>query len=316
MAFPVGVRHVKKRYDPEGSPILWTYVNADPSYHPIAPGPDLVGFGGNAKPASGSWAEYPDILAEAAGPPPQTVGLLSNIFSAVVFYYDPEEFTIDGGVVHATENADGSGASYDLPAESSITSPLTDNLTTWGQQGSGDVGYLSISISNPTDRTLYVQSASGTALRWVLIPIFDPVNTPVPITTLPPGVTGNTLLEKANPGFVGDITRHERRADLVEVFLGQKVLVTADSVGMYLGFVNRSHIITKVRFHWKAGMVGGAPSKTIDSTFTVEKVPGTLLPGTGTSTPEQDAAGTGGDVSMVLYFDDPTSGFGMGNFAP
>lgn len=318
-SYPVTIRHTKKRYD--DTPIAWSYVNADPSFHPIPPDPGPVGsfvpfmLGGNARPSSGSWPVHLDILQEAAGPPPTTVGLITNLFDAVVFYYDPAELTIDGGTVHATENSDGTGAGYDLPAQSGVTSPLTDSLTIWGQQGGPDVGYLSLTVSNPTDRTLYIQSATGTIMRWVLIPIIDTVVTGNPTNVLPPGVTGNTLLEKANPGFVGDLTRHEIYDDLVNVFLGQKVRITAESVGMYLGFVGRGHMITMTHFHWSA-LGGDSPRKTFDSTFRVEKIPNTLLPGTGTSTPEQDAAGTGAEVSMTLHFDDPTSGFGMGNFAP
>src|SRR5438067_1195985 len=103
MSYPITIPHTKKRYDVLGSPIAWSYVNADPSFHPIGPDPGPVGsfvpflLGGNAKPVSGSWPVYADILAEATGPPPLAVGLISNLFDAVVFYYDPTEFTIDGG---------------------------------------------------------------------------------------------------------------------------------------------------------------------------------------------------------------------------
>lgn len=213
--------------------------------------------------------------------------------------------------VTATENPDGTGQSFDL----------TDNTKLYGPQGqllgntdipfggvhsdsTGIVYTIMMDIADPT--TLYVQSVRMTGYRQ-----YQLISSSRPPPTPPPSVTGGNTLDAANPGFTADLHRDTVfDSDLVEVFLGDRVNLTVESEGSRLGFHNRGHIITIVEMDLRSELRDGIKVELIDWAYTLEKIPGTLLPGAGTSTPDQDDLGTGAEIPLfaVISNDIPTIG--------
>jgi hypothetical protein len=141
-------------------------------------------------------------------------------------------------------------------------------------------------------------------------PVVSPPSTIIPpSTTIPPEVTQRITLEAANPGMTSDITRQDRFSDVFDLFIGQKIIVTAEGEHIRLGWNSRGHVITQTRFQWEAVQGGG--SKTLTTTVRIEKIPGTLLPGSGTSNPAQDTRGDGAEVGMFLTLDDASTGLDL-----
>ncbi len=175
---------------------------------------------------------------------------------------------------------------------------------------------------NDTDHRRYIYTITGTArLRQrqsipnaILPPPppNQPPTTPPPPTTLPPEVIQRKLLEAANPGFNCEITREERPADLVTLFLGDKISLTVDGIMGNLGIIGRSHVVTRLRFRWQVQHGGDALSESLTTTATLEKIPGTLLGGAGTSSTDQDDTFDGGDLSLFAGWDATGAGWGSG----
>lgn len=148
----------------------------------------------------------------------------------------------------------------------------------------------------------------------VVEPVISPTQPPTGVinpSVVPPSVQLRQTLEHANPGFTCDITRANRTADVVKFFIGQKVLLTVESERSKIGFHSRGHVITQTRFRWKA-TGGSRPRKESSVDLRLEKIPGTLLPGAGSSSAAQSAAGTGAEVSSTLRIGVPGTGIGLG----
>jgi hypothetical protein len=236
---------------------------------------------------------------------------VSSAFGQVQLVAQASDVTIV--TCRATDNPDGSGTSYDLAASivnAGGASVFGYGTTSWS--ANTQVAALVGNIANPTDHVLYLQEMTGTILRFAAIPHLEsagppPVNqpptTPPPPTNLPPAVVQQKLLEAANPGFTCEIEREEHYADLVDLFLGQKVNLTVDGVLGRLGIVDRAHVITRLRYQWRVVDAGDVPSVSLLTTATLSKVKGTLLPGAGTSDASQDAAGDGGAISLYGAWD-------------
>ncbi len=62
--------------------------------------------------------------------------------------------------------------------------------------------------------------------------------------------------------------------------------------------------MTRLRLRWTAA-VKATPEERITTTATLEKIAGTLLGGAGTSSPDQDDAFDGGDMSLFGGWDGP-----------
>lgn len=212
---------------------------------------------------------------------------------------------------------DGSGTDV----SSHITATISQQwILIQGAAGGGvNYGPLQLQIVNPLTIPVYLQTASGDAQYKQRDPIYPVVNPPdqtgptstVP-TNLPVEVVNRIVREKANPGFTCKITFIDRY-DLLGVELGNRVNLTISE----LGIISRGHVVTGVKHHFQGSLQEDRPpSFVLESTFTLEKIPGTLLPGAGTSNSTQDAAGTGGEISAYLTFDDSSSGFGEGDFQP
>jgi hypothetical protein len=212
--------------------------------------------------------------------------------------------------VTATENQDGTGASFDLTDNTTIQHGA--NFYHEGEIPSGGVHFdaagvlYSILMDLPDPPTVYVQSVRMTGYRQ-----YQLLTSSSPPPEQPPSVTGGNTLDAANPGFTAELHRDVNYwDDQVEVFLGQRVNLTVESEGSRLGFNNRGHIITIVEMDMRAELSGGVKIELIDWTYTLEKIPGTLLPGAGTSNAVQDALGTGAEINLfaIISNDVPTIG--------
>jgi hypothetical protein len=220
-----------------------------------------------------------------------------------------EATSLDSAVWRTSEGTDVS---------SEVTATLTQRWTLLYGPASG-VYYvpLQLEMTNASGRPVYLDTAAGQLRYMTRDAIYK--TTEVPTTTGPTGGGGGSgtnarnLLEKANPGFICRITYVERYDLLGTVELGHRINLTIPE----LGIVNRGHVVTAIKHHFEGQVLEDAvPSFILTSTFTLEKIPGTLLPGAGTSSDEQDDAGTGAEIGAYLRFDDSGSGFGLGAFAP
>lgn len=264
----------------------------------------------NCVPTTPPWPENATILAEAP---------VSSAFGLVQLVAQPSAVTVT--TCRATDNADGTGASYDLAGSASPS--RADLFGVYGSvswSANTQVATLYGVVANPTDHTLYLQAMTGTILRFAAIPHREsvgppptnlPPTTPPPPTNLPPTVVQRKLLDAANPGLTCEIERDEHYEDMVELFLGQKVALSIDGVLGRLGIVARSYVVTRLRFRWQ---VTGAtpPVVKLVTQATLEKIPGTLLPGAGTSTTTQDDAGTGAEISLFARWEIAGAGWGSG----
>lgn len=177
-------------------------------------------------------------------------------------------------------------------------------------------------VVNGTDRDLTLAAVTGTLRRYISYAApTSTVTAPTaisPTTTLalpastPAGVVERKLLDKANAA-THELTREEQYGDLGTVRLGHRVNLTADGPRIKLGMVGRGHIITARAWDWEG--VDDPTGMRLTYHYTLEHIPGTVLPGHGTSSPTQDAAGTGAELSLYLRFDDATSGFDVGGLA-
>lgn len=222
--------------------------------------------------------------------------------------------------VTATENSDGTGATYDLTAGARLfvggTTPGdgtlgNDDIPTVGIHYSAAGVLYTIFYDIPDPPVAYVQSVRMTGYRQYEI---QSLSKPPP--TPPPSVTGGNTLEADNPGFNATVERSvDFWDDLVQVFLGDRVNLTVESEGSKLGFHDRGHIINRVEMDLHAEVVSGVKTEQIDWAYTLEKIPGTLLPGAGTSSPEQDTIGTGAEIPLFLSLDTPGTGIDLGGLA-
>lgn len=300
-----GTTYTLEQYD--AAPIDWT-VSVSDIYLPgrtLAPSAQTY-VTLNIIPVSPPWPTNPTIQNEGA--------VLAN-GGFIKFVTQPSYVTVT--TCRATENPDGSGASYDLLATASPS--RADLYGVYGEVGTSanpDLATLVGLIANPTDHTLYLQEMTGTFVRFASIGHYQTVVTPPitgvppPPTNLPPAVVQRKLLDAANPGFNCEIERDNRYEDMVGLFLGQKVALTVNGVLGRLGIVNRSHVVTRLRFRWQARAGGNAPTVALLTTATLEKIPGTLLPGAGTSGSDLDAAGDGADARLFAAWDTAGAGWG------
>lgn len=285
-------------YDPVGTPIAMELIS------PLAiPSLPYVGFIGQEWQFSQGQFPPPGVMWPVYTPP-GAWGLQADGVTSV----DPAGVRITSiDVVTATENQDGSGTSYDLTAETFLQGPqgdITDPLPTLGVQYLGPVAF---GIHNTHDRTLYVQSVRMTGYRLYKL---DVANQTTPTST----GTGGNALDAANPGFVVVVERSVHFwGDLTSVFLGDRVNLEIESEGQRAGFHARGHIITIEEMDYRSELQGGVKVELIDWTYTLEKIPGTLLPGTGTSTPAQDALGTGAEIPLFAVISTSIPTIGVAN---
>lgn len=292
-------------YDPIGTPVQFELVvfgatvfsvseiNGGPSYWQVSLGP--------SSPVGITFPTYvpPGLLG---GNTADGLYTLQPVGAAII--------SIDS--VDATENTDGTGAHFDLTANTDLvtnTGPILPvDYPTAGVVFLGAVAFQ-ILYDIPDPPVAFVQSVRMTGYRlYKLVPLTPNTNPPVD-----PG--GNSL-DALNPGFHAEVERSvDFWDDLVEVFLFDRVNLTVESEGARLGFHNRGHIINRVELEVKASLDNGVKIETIDWTYTLEKIPGTLLPGAGTSTPAQDAAGTGAEVPSAVGLDTAGTGIELGGLA-
>lgn len=301
MAEATGTTYTIEQYD--ASPIDWT-ANISAVYIPgrTIPASSTGTVGLNVVPTTPPWPTNAALLNEA--------DVIAN-GGFVEFVSQPSSVTVTACV--ATDNSDGSGTSYDLAASASpALATLFGVYGTIGSSANPDLATLVGTVANPTDHPLYLQAMTGTLIRFASIshsasagttPVNTPPTTPPPPSTLPPAVVQQKLLDAANPGFNCEIEREEQYADLVDLFLGQKVSLTVNGVLGRLGIVARAHVITRLRYQWRVVDAGGVPSVSLVTTATLSKVKGTLLGGAGTSDAAQDAASTGGALTLYGAWD-------------
>lgn len=211
----------------------------------------------------------------------------------------------------ATDNQDGTGATYMLTA--TVSAGLFEFFGAYGTIGYSNFDTLSLVgfIDNPTDHTIYLQAMTGTVIRFALVqqntqvqpPVTPPPTQPPPPSNLPPSVVQRKLLDAANPGFNIEITRLEHQVDLVTLFLGDKINLTLDGVQARLGIINRSHVVTRMRIRWTVVQDGDVPAPELTVIATLEKIPGQLLGGAGTSSSDQDAAFDGSQLNLFGGWD-------------
>ncbi len=303
MALPPALVYTLEQYD--AAAVDYQGVIGSGVYAAIPSG-QVVGFTG--VPVTPPWPPNAALIAQASG----VAQLVAH----------PADITMATCV--ATDNADGSGASYSL---SGVVTPPLGSLDAAGAIGTSvnDSVRLIVTADNPTDHTLYLQSITGTIIRYALIPHdqtvpidvppVTPPTTPPPPTNLPPAVIERKLLEAANPGFNCEIERNERTADLVTLFLGDKISLTVDGVRGKLGIIGRSHVVTRLRFRWQIQHDGDILAESVTTTATLEKIKGTLLGGAGTSSTDQDAAFTGGDMALFGGWDTAGAGWDSAGWA-
>lgn len=255
------------------------------------------------------------------GVPPITYGTFGPFGLAVT--YDggigtPPAPTHAGGEVAPAVDTYTAGVwAADSPDGPIVTGPSADlgtNQRIGGAAGTWE-GSLYATFSNPIlDKIVYLVSISGT-YKWVeRYQIITTIVTPDPTTEVPVSptavLTPRQYLEKLNPGFTGRIVRNMRYEDLGTILPGQRVNLTANNFRARLGMVARGHIINRVQIDWITdASAQTAPSETIKTTVEFEKIPGTLLPGSGTSTAAQDDTADGG-VIETLYFSADVVGAG------
>lgn len=296
-------------YDPNvpdgGTPVQFEMVPTDTSGNKVVglinPPSSNGGTGLYDQPAGVTFPVYT---------PPGPWGTTADGLSIIAFA-GASIISIDS--VIATENRDGTGQSFQFKDSTFLFTGgpgLSDGLVhviPFGGVHFSNAGVTFTILDIPPDPpALYLQSVLMTGYRQyeVLGANHIPPNPP-------PSVTGGNTLDAANPGFTAELHRDLNYwDDLVEVFLGQRVNLTVESEGSRLGFHGRGHIITIVEMDMKSELSGGVKIETIDWTYTVEKIPGTLLPGAGTSTPAQDALGTGAEIPLfaIISTDVPTIG--------
>ncbi len=312
MAESTGTTYTLEQYD--AAPVDWTWQV--PTNYPAAqtiPSGTSQGLGLIIIPTSPPWPTNDALLAQASIPN-------ANVPTFVV---DATHLTV--ATAHATDNPDGTGTGYDLTA--SAVPGLANFYGAYGSIGTSanpDTATIGGIFDNPTDHTLYLQSATGTMTRFVLIPHTGPVGppppetpptTPPPPTNLPPEVIERKLLDAANPGFNCEIERNERATDLVTLFLGDKISLTVDGVRGRLGIIGRSHVVTRLRFRWQITHDGDVLAESVTTTAVLEKIAGTLLGGAGTSSPDQDSAFDGGDMALFGAWDTAGAGWDSAGWA-
>ncbi len=269
-----------------------------------------------------------DLLGTVTAFPPGGSNVISGAFQhAHTWADDPTLGPFTGGLLyagiilqsagpaHLTENQDGTGAAYDfdvtLTAATDYVLPLGGGLHGLYYPG----GIVTYQVLNTTDRTLYAAIDGIPGVGWRAYQITTVPTTPPPPTNLPPSVIERKLLEALNPGFNCEIERNERTADLVTLFLGDKISLTVDGVRGRLGIIGRSHVVTRLRFRWQIQHDGDVLAESVTTTVTLEKIPGTLLGGAGTSSPSQDAAFTGGDMALLGGWDTAGAGWDSAGWA-
>lgn len=274
--------------------------------HPLYVGPFTGGdIYGNIVPTGSSMA----AIVTYSVPPPDLVAPANNRVELGVVLDTVDSFVVTseengGGTVITSFTLDASGTHLDAPQAGGFQMP--------------GLAFFWINSTNFDDRGQWFE-ASGAfhyIKRYRLITTTSTPTTTGPTTTIPtnvpPTVVERIIREKANPGYTLDLTFTERY-DLLGVKLGDRVNLTISE----LGIIGRGHVVTKIKHHFQGLLAStSVPGMVLTSTMRLEKIPGTILPGAGTSTPSQDDAGTGAEISAVLRFDDPNSGFERGAFAP
>lgn len=305
-------QQVFRYYDPIGSPVQFEMVAPGVSFLiNTTSGPTSIW---HVSLGAGTVAgfTYPSYTPPGViGPQPDGLSTVSIIGAAITH--------IDS--VTATSNTDGTGDTFNLVDNlpdantvliDSLGQLLTnaDVATLYPSNGLGFIGPVNFGLfwGNPDPPAIYVQSVRMTGYR-----LYTVYNGNPPIDNTGGGSSG---LDALNPGFQAQVERSVNfYDDLVEVFLGQRVNLTVESEGSRLGFHSRGHIINRVELEFKSNLVSGVKEETIDWVYTLEKIPGTLLPGAGTSTAAQDALGTGAELPMFVGLGVTGTGIELGGLA-
>lgn len=233
---------------------------------------------------------------------------------------------------HSAEAVSGSypwtpppGVRYETRFEwQSITSVSVSDAP--GGPNNASVGYTlsgqSLIFNNTSPVPLWVTSIRGMVQLYFRtqvtteVPVAPPAGPTQPPTVLPPTlppvdpvqVIQRKRLDAANPGYIVEWTQRnqDRLPDLVSHDLGERGNLSVPMAG----FTGRGHIITGMELHFVAET--DPVAERISVVTTLEKIPGTLLPGAGTSNDAQDDAGNGGELSLFLIWDDTTTGWDLG----